>query len=224
MPDGDRQIKCNLPLLLSVYLLSLAWKDRNMPNLYIIAGCNGAGKTTASLTVLPEMLNCREFVNADEIAKGLSPLNPEGAAIDAGRIMLQLIDKLVLNKEDFAFETTLSSRSFAKTIKKARGNGYMITLVFFCLDSPDLAVARVKTRVQEGGHDVPDHVILRRYYAGLKNLFDLYIPLCDYWMIFDKSRLVSELIAEGYRSGDVDIKNCSIFAKLKFVAQNDKEK
>lgn len=195
-----------------------------MPNLYIIAGCNGAGKTTASFTVLPEMLNCQEFVNADEIAKGLSPLDPERAAIDAGRIMLQKIDKLMLNKHDFAFEATLSSKSYTKTIKKAKQNGYMITLVFFWLDSPDLAVARVKTRVQEGGHDVPNPVVARRYYAGLRNLFELYIPLCDYWMIFDKSKLASELIAEGYGQKDVEIKNYTIFAKIKLEAQYDKKR
>lgn len=195
-----------------------------MPSLYIIAGCNGAGKTTASLTVLPEMLNCQEFLNADEIAKGLSPINPERAKIDAGRIMLQKIDKLMYSKHDFAFEATLSSKNFVETIRKAKENGYMTTLIFFWLDSPDLAIARVKTRVQEGGHDVPNQVVIRRYFAGLKNLFDLYIPLCDYWMIFDKSKLASELIAEGYTFKDMDIKNYSIFAKIKLTAQDDKKK
>jgi len=195
-----------------------------MPNLYIIAGCNGAGKTTASLTVLPEMLNCQEFLNADEIAKGLSPINPERAKIEAGRIMLQKIDKLMQNKYDFAFEATLSSKNFVETIKKAKEKGYMTTLIFFWLDSPDLAIARVKIRVQEGGHDVPNHVVIRRYFAGLKNLFELYMPLSDYWMIFDKSKLASELIAEGYTFKDVDIKNYSIFAKIKLTAQDDKKR
>ena len=195
-----------------------------MPSLYIIAGCNGAGKTTASFTVLPEMLNCEEFVNADEIAKGLSPLNPERSAIEAGRIMLKKIDKLIANKQDFAFETTLSTKSYAKTIEKAKKGGYLITMVFFWLDSAKLAIARVKTRVREGGHNVPEPVIIRRYYAGVKNLFGLYIPLCDYWMIFDKSKLASDLIAEGYSDKDVDIKKNTIFAKIKEVAQYDKER
>ncbi|MEL7585581.1 MAG: zeta toxin family protein [Prolixibacteraceae bacterium] len=194
-----------------------------MPNLYIISGCNGAGKTTASLTVLPEMLNCQEFVNADEIAKELCPQNPERVAIDAGRIMLLKIDRLMQDKHDFAFEATLSSKNYAEIIKKAKKNGYLVTLVFFWLDSPDLAVARVKTRVIEGGHDVPSQVVIRRYYAGLKNLFDLYMPLCDYWMIFDKSKLASELIAEGYTVKELDIKNYTIFAKIKLVAQDDKK-
>src|SRR5512147_499470 len=111
-----------------------------MLNLYIIAGCNGAGKTTASFTVLPEMLNCEEFINADEIARGLSPLNPEKAAIDAGRIMLTKINKLILNQKDFAFETTLASKSYINTILRAKEAGYQITLVFFWLDSVELAI------------------------------------------------------------------------------------
>lgn len=134
-----------------------------MPNLYIIAGCNGAGKTTASFTILPEMLNCDDFINADEIARGLSPLNPDKAAIEAGRIMLSKIDRLIENKQDFAFETTLSTKSYAKTITRAKSSGYQITLLFFWLDSPDLAIERVKTRVIEGGHNIPEPVIIRRY-------------------------------------------------------------
>jgi predicted ABC-type ATPase len=122
-----------------------------MPNLYTIAGCNGAGKTTASFTVLPEMLDCDEFINADEIARGLSPLNPEKAAIEAGRLMLTKIDKLISNKKDFAFETTLATKSYVKTILKAKGNGYQVSLVFFWLDSVKLAINRVHTRVLEGG-------------------------------------------------------------------------
>lgn len=130
-----------------------------MPNLYIIAGCNGAGKTTASFTVLPEMLNCEEFINADEIARGLSPLNPEKAAIEAGRIMLKRFDRLLLNKTDFAFETTLATKSYQYKIEKARYHGYQITLVFFWLDSVKLAIERVNTRVKEGGHHVPAKII-----------------------------------------------------------------
>lgn len=151
-----------------------------MPNLYIIAGCNGAGKTTASFTVLPEMLNCDEFKNADEIARGLSPLNSNKAAIEAGRLMLTKIDRLIKQQNDFAFETTLSSRSFINTIRQARLNAYQITLIFFWLESVDLAIERVKTRVLEGGHQVPQSVIVHRYYSGLSNLFHLYLPICDY--------------------------------------------
>lgn len=191
-----------------------------MPNLYIIAGCNGAGKTTASFTVLPEMLDCEEFINADEIAKGLSPLNPDRAAIEAGRIMLNKIGKLISNQQDFAFETTLATKSYTNTIRKARQAGFQVTLVFFYLDSHDLAIERVKTRVNEGGHDIPKPVIIRRYYAGLRNLFNLYIPISDYWMIFDNSRLHSDLTAEGYTDKEIDIKNNRNFDIIKGKAQD----
>lgn len=194
-----------------------------MPNLYIIAGCNGAGKTTASFTVLPEMLDCEEFINADEIARGLSPFNPDKAAIEAGRLMLSKIDRLISNNEDFAFETTLATRSYAKTINKAKENGYTVTLVFFWLDSVELAIERVKTRVLEGGHNIPNMVITRRYHSGLSNLFSIYIPICDYWMIFNNSVSPSELIAEGYSNKDIDIKNISIFDTIKSLSQNDKK-
>jgi len=194
-----------------------------MPNLYIIAGCNGAGKTTASFTVLPEMLDCEEFINADEIARGLSPFNPDKAAIEAGRLMLSKIDRLITNNEDFAFETTLATRSYAKTINKAKENGYTVTLVFFWLDSVELAIERVKTRVIEGGHNIPNMVITRRYHSGLSNLFSIYIPICDYWMIFNNSISPSELIAEGYLNKDIDIKNISTFDIIKSLSQYDKK-
>lgn len=194
-----------------------------MPNLYIIAGCNGAGKTTASFTVLPEMLDCKEFINADEIARGLSPLNPDKAAIEAGRIMLVKIDKLLLNQLDFAFETTLSSKSFANTIRKAKEFGYQTTLLFFWLDTVELAIERVKTRVIEGGHNIPNHVIVRRYYSGLNNLFNIYIPICDYWMVFNNSTSPSVLIAEGYSDKDIDIKIINTFETLKQLSNYDKK-
>jgi len=121
-----------------------------MPNLYIIAGCNGAGKTTASFTLLPEMLDCEEFINADEIARGLSPFNPDKSAIEAGRIMLKKIDYLIKNKKDFAFETTLATKSYVKTIDFAKKHDYQVTLIFYWLESPELAIERVKLRVSEG--------------------------------------------------------------------------
>ena len=126
-----------------------------MPKLYIIAGCNGAGKTTASYTVLPEMLDCREFVNADEIAKGLSPFNPESVAIDAGRLMLQRMDDLLIAGEDFAFETTLATRSYVKFIDQAHAMGYFVSLLFFWLPTPELAIVRVATRVSKGAAAMP---------------------------------------------------------------------
>jgi predicted ABC-type ATPase len=193
----------------------------NMPNLYVISGCNGSGKTTASFTVLPQMLDCDEFINADEIARGLSPLNPNRSAIEAGRLLIAKIDKLIEEKKDFAFETTLATRSYTRTIQKARSYGYQITLLFFWLDSVDLAFERVKTRVLEGGHEVPNTVIQRRYYSGITNLFKLYIPICDYWMLFNNSFTPSELIAEGYADNNPLIKNYTTFANIKQLSLHD---
>ena len=121
-----------------------------MANLYVISGCNGAGKTTASYSVLPDMLNCKEFVNADEIAKGLSPFQPDKVAIEAGRIMLSRIKDLINHDVDFAFETTLATKSYVQFIREAQSKGYMVTLVYFWLNSPELAIERVKTRVISG--------------------------------------------------------------------------
>ncbi|SHF72261.1 Predicted ABC-type ATPase [Mariniphaga anaerophila] len=195
-----------------------------MPNLYIIAGCNGAGKTTASFTVLPEMLKCDIFINADEIARGLSPLNPELSSIEAGRIMLKKINDFFPLQKDFAFETTLSSRTFRNTIFKSKKSGYETTLIFFWLNSVELAYERVENRVLEGGHHVPKHVIGRRYYAGIKNLFDIYIPISDYWMIFDNSqKMSSELIAEGTKSKSSIIKNITKFGRLKSLVNGDEK-
>ncbi len=195
-----------------------------MPNLYIIAGCNGAGKTTASFTVLPEMLDCDEFINADEIARGISPLNPEKAAIEAGRFMLTKIEKLITNKKDFAFETTLATKSYVNTIQRAKQNGYQIVLVYFWLDSVSLAIERVRTRVHDGGHNIPEPVIIRRYFSGLANLFNLYIPICNYWMIFNNSAAPSELVAEGYSSGEMEIINPETFEKIKKSEGYDKKR
>src|ERR1700744_2842045 len=141
-----------------------------MPNLYIIAGCNGAGKTTASYTILPEMLNCREFVNADSIAAGLSPFSPESVAIEAGGLMLSWIRALMVVGVDFAFETTLATRSYVSLIRDARGMGYKVTLLFIWLDSPETAIQRVADRVAEGGHNIPEGTIRRRYSRGISNL------------------------------------------------------
>ena len=155
--------------------------------LYIISGCNGAGKTTASYTVLPEILLCKEFVNADEIAKGLSPFNPESMAIEAGRLMLKRINELLAAKVSFSIETTLATRSYTRLIQRAQNAGYKVSLIYFWLNSPELAVNRVLQRVNEGGHNVPMDVIYRRYQAGINNLFQIYMPRVDYWLLADNS-------------------------------------
>ena len=131
--------------------------------LYIIAGCNGAGKTTASFTILPEILDCKEFVNADEIAKGLSPFQPEKVSFESGRIMLNRINELLSENENFAFETTLSTKSYKHKIIKAKEKGFRVTMLFFRLQTIELAKERVKTRVSEGGHNIDPEVIERRY-------------------------------------------------------------
>jgi predicted ABC-type ATPase len=168
-----------------------------VPNIYIIAGCNGAGKTTASFTVLPEMLDCKEFVNADEIAKGLSPFQPETVSFHAGRIMLERISELIDLEVDFAFETTLTTLSYQNTIELARQRGYKITLLFFWLNDVKLAIERVATRVLEGGHNIPEDVIIRRYYKGLQNLVNVFTDICDYWIVIDNSNTPYKFIAEG---------------------------
>jgi predicted ABC-type ATPase len=137
-------------------------------NLYIVTGCNGAGKTTASFTILPDIIDCKEFVNADEIAKGLSPFQPEKVAFEAGRIMLNRINDLLKGKENFAFETTSSTKTYKLKIEKAKRNGYLVTLLFFWLQSVDLAKERVKVTVQEGGHNIDPDIIQRRYMRGIK--------------------------------------------------------
>ncbi len=142
--------------------------------LFVIAGCNGAGKTTASFSLLPSILNCDEFVNADEIAKGISPFHPDQVSIEAGRIMLSRIQELKQKGVNFAFETTLASRSFVNVIESCKKDGYSVTLLYFWLSSPELAIKRVQERVKEGGHNIPEDIINRRYLKGLKNLFNLY--------------------------------------------------
>ena len=184
-------------------------------NLYIIAGCNGAGKTTASFTILPEILDCREFVNADEIALGLSPFQPEKAAIEAGRIMLGRIENLIRQNVDFAFETTLAPKIHKNTILKARAKGYHITLLYFWLQTVELAKKRVQKRVSEGGHNIETAVIERRYIAGIRNLLDIYLPLADDVLIFDNSEGKHELIAKNINQSGILVLNEVKFNLLK---------
>jgi predicted ABC-type ATPase len=187
----------------------------NEKNLYIIAGCNGAGKTTASFTILPEILECKEFVNADEIAKGLSPFQPEKVAFEAGRIMLNRIDELLKNEENFAFETTLATKTYKQRIQFAKQKGYNTTLLFFWLKNAELAKERVKTRVSEGGHNIPKDVIERRYINGIKNLFNIYLELVDQILIFDNSEGKHILIAEKNIGEEIIIHNPLKFNELK---------
>lgn len=188
---------------------------KEVPNIYIIAGCNGAGKTTASFTVLPEMLDCKEFVNADEIAKGLSPFQPETVSFHAGRIMLERINELIDLEVDFAFETTLTTISYKNTIELARGKGYKVTLLFFWLNDTKLAIERVAIRVSEGGHNIPKDVIIRRYFKGLANLTNIFIAICDYWIVIDNSNSPYQFIAEGAINFQPTIYNNQIWNEIK---------
>ena len=183
--------------------------------LYIIAGCNGAGKTTASFTILPEVLDCKEFINADEIAKGLSPFQPENVAMQAGRIMLARMDELLQKGETFAFETTLATKSYKQKIEWAQANGYEVTLLFFWLDSPNMAKKRVAQRVAEGGHSIPSETIERRYHNGITNLFAIYINMVDICYIFDNSEGRKELIAQKERHKGIIIYNNDKFNLMK---------
>ncbi|MBI1287394.1 MAG: AAA family ATPase [Flavobacteriales bacterium] len=188
------------------------------PNLYIIAGCNGAGKTTASMTLLPEILDCDEFVNADSIAAGLSPFRPEKVAFEAGRIMLHRIDELLETKVDFAFETTLSTKSYRHRVERAQKLGYMVTLVFLWLPSKELAVQRVAERVLEGGHDIPEDVIRRRYTRGIKNLLTIYLDICDQLVVVDNAVPNMEVIAEKVSGRPLAIVNPDKWSQLKTTA------
>ncbi len=184
--------------------------------MYIIAGPNGAGKTTLSYTILPEIFDCDEFVNADEIAKGISPLKPEKAGIRAGRLMLQRINELLISGDSFAFETTLSTKSYKGLINRAKELNFEVILLFLALDSVELAIQRVETRVSEGGHNIPTPIIKRRYIGGLINFFKIYLPIVSKWILVDNSTEHFEFIAEGYDS-EIVIKNNEKWSYLNIV-------
>lgn len=189
----------------------------NAKHWYIIAGCNGAGKTTASFTILPDILHCDQFVNADEIAKGISPFKPESVAFEAGRIMLSRIEQLFAENQSFAIETTLATKIYRNKIKEARSKGYEVILLFFWLESAEMAIDRVRTRVAEGGHNIPEDVIVRRYNGGIKNLFDLYINIVDQAIVFDSSNPLPTSIAFKTMGTDFTINHIEKFNTLKDI-------
>ena len=183
-----------------------------MSSIYIIAGCNGAGKTTAAYNLLPDVFETVEFVNADEIARGLSPFNPEGVAFQAARIFLERLNYLVSRKESFAFETTLSGLTYLKFIESAKRQGYDVTVFFIWLNNSKLAKKRVAARVDKGGHNIPESVIERRYVKGIKN-FIRYVDAADEWYIYDNSGSEYLLVAKSI-TGQKQIINFEVYNKL----------
>ena len=191
----------------------------SQPNVYIVAGPNGAGKSTFSRLFLPDYADCREFVNADLIAAGLSPFNPEGQAIQAGRLMLARIESLARSQTSFGFETTLAGRSWMPLLEDLRKQGYRINLFFLWLPSPELAIERVHDRVHTGGHSVPEDVIRRRFKRGLCNLFHVYQPLVDGWVMFDNAVLPPDLVAFSARGHEL-IFDRDLFDRIQKEARN----
>lgn len=185
------------------------------PHIIIIGGPNGAGKSTTAPALLKGTLGVTEFVNADTIAQGLSAFQPEGAAFHAGRVMLERIHHLANERMDFAFETTLASRTFASWIKNLKQAGFIFHLVFLWLPNEEFAIERVAERVRMGGHNVPEETIKRRYHKGMKNFFQLYKQLMDTWFFYDNSVAGSpKLLASGGRGVGTSIENRFIWKRL----------
>ncbi len=186
-----------------------------MPNVVVIAGPNGAGKSTLAPALLRDTLNIPEFVNADTIAEGLSAFAPEDASFDAGRVMLGRLRDLAAEEKDFAFETTLASRFYAGWLKELQEQGYEVSLVFLWLESVDVAIQRVAARVRAGGHSIPEDTIRRRYERGLKNLFDLYIPVANSWRVFHASPIIPKVIARFDEAGGEVIFDNDLWNQIK---------
>lgn len=166
------------------------------PIIYVIAGCNGAGKTTFAREFLPKEVKCLRFLNADEIARGLSPFNPSASAVQAGRILLSEIQHCLANHEKFALESTLSGTTYIRILQSAKERGFRIHLHYLWLPSPAVAIARVRERVKKGGHHVPSADLRRRFSRSLTNLVESYAALADQWAIWDNQTSPPRLMAE----------------------------
>ena len=182
-------------------------------NVYIIAGPNGSGKTTFANEFLPEYAKCPNFVNADLIAKGLSPFYPRAAAIKAGRLVLEQIRSLAEKNVDFAFETTLSGKSYVRLIEALKNKGYTINLFFLWIPNADFALGRIKDRVASGGHDVPAVDVERRFNRGVYNFFKYYKPLSDTWLLFNNADAIPRLIAKE-KDGKTDVIDKEMYEKI----------
>ncbi len=185
------------------------------PQLVVIGGPNGAGKSTAAPHLLRDTLDVAEFVNADAIASGLSEFHPESAALQAGRVMLRRLRQLASDRTDFAFESTLASRSLALWIRHLKFDGYVFRLAFLWLPGPEVAFARVAARVRAGGHNVPESTIRRRYYSGLGNFFKLYRPIADDWRFYDNTEISGpRLIALGRSTAAIEVRNVNLWTHI----------
>jgi predicted ABC-type ATPase len=185
------------------------------PHVVVLAGANGAGKSTTAPVLLRGKLGVAEFVNADTIARGLSAFAPERAAIDAGRVMLRRLEQLAAQRHDFAFETTLASRTFAPRIARWMEAGYAFHLVFLWLPNAEFALARIRERVQLGGHDVPEDTVRRRYRRGLENFFALYQPLATTWRFYDNAHAQPRLVARGDRTGRIVVLDGTLWPRIR---------
>lgn len=193
-------------------------KESSTPTVYVIAGPNGAGKTTFASKYLPDFVKCREFLNADLIAAGLSPFAPDTQNVRAGRLLLERIDELASQHIDFGFETTLAGRTYWKRLSEMKASGYRVILLFLWLPTADLAAMRVANRVRQGGHGVPLDDIQRRYSAGIKNLFRLYLPILDGWCLYDASKFPPELIAVKWQ-GALTVQHASLYQQIQTQAE-----
>lgn len=190
------------------------------PSVVVLAGPNGAGKSSSAASLLHGVLAVDQFVNADEIARGLAGFAPETAAIPAGKIMLTRLRDLARARVSFAFETTLASRSFAPWLEGLTESGYRFHLVFLWLPSADLAVARVADRVQMGGHHVPEETVRRRYHAGLKNFKTLYRPLATSWRMYDcGGNGTMDLVSYGHGAALVDVRRPDVWREIEGLEQ-----
>jgi predicted ABC-type ATPase len=186
---------------------------RRSANCYIIAGPNGAGKTTFATEFLPRFANCPNFINADLIARGLSPFDPDAALLRAGRIVLERIAEFTDAKADFAFETTLSGRAYVPLLRRTKRSGFRLHMFYLWIPSPDLALLRIRYRVEGGGHNVPERDVRRRFSRTLGNLFERYRPLLDTLHFFDNSSEIPRLIFKD-QAGETTVNDAALYQQL----------
>ncbi len=193
--------------------LTRGGRSKKSPNLFIIAGPNGAGKTTFAKEFLPHDAKCENFVNADLIAQGLSPFSPAAAGISAGRILLKQIHEFASKRTDFAFETTLSGKTYVMLLRRLKQQGYAIHLFFLWIPSVELALVRIRDRVAKGGHDVPVMDVRRRFGRSVQNFWRVYRPLLDSWTVFNTSTAPPTLIAKE-AGGKLTVADAEAFGRI----------